>query len=324
MEILTEPTVRPTTRPPADRAGTAVAVDGLTKRYGRRTVVDHLSFDLPAGSVTGLIGPNGAGKTTLMAMLLGLVRPSAGTGTVLGHPLDHPRAYLPRVGALIESPAFHPGVSAVDNLRSLAVLGGHDRDAIPGLVELVGLAGREHDRFGSYSLGMKQRLGIAASLLGDPALVVLDEPTNGLDPSGMQDVRCLIGEIASAGRTVVVSSHLLGELEHVCDWLLVIDHGGLVHNGTPEALAGAPDQLRLATADAVALDDLAAIVATAGLPVHRDGDHLVLTLEGVADSGALAADVNRRAHAAGVVLRELHVVRASLEARYLDLIGGDR
>ena len=142
----------------------------------------------------------------------------------------------------------------------------------------------------------------------------------------MQDMRRLITEIAAGGRTVVVSSHLLGELEHVCDWLLVIDHGGLVHNGPPEALAGAPDQLRLATADPATLDDLVAIVGTADLPVRRDGDHLVVTLDGVVDAGRLAADVNRRAHAAGIVLRELHVARANLEARYLELVdtGGAR
>ena len=180
-----------------------------------------------------------------MAMLLGLVRPSGGSATVLGSPVSKRTEYLPRVGALIEGPAFHPGVSGVDNLRSLAVLGGHSTVGIDDLIDLVGLTGRGGDRVGSYSFGMKQRLGIAAALIGDPQLVILDEPTNGLDPVGMQDVRTLIREIADGGRTVIVSSHLLGELEHVCDWLIVLDHGGLVHLGTPESLGGTTDTLVL-------------------------------------------------------------------------------
>ncbi len=319
MDLLTTPS--PPRRPDAsDAPAPALAVDGLTKHFGRRTAVDGLTFEIPTGSVTGLIGPNGAGKTTLMAMLLGLVRPSAGTGEVLGHPLDRPATYVGRVGALIETPAFHPGVSAFDNLRSLAALGGHDRRSIPDLIELVGLTGREHDRFGAFSLGMKQRLGIAAALLGDPDLVILDEPTNGLDPTGMQDMRRLIVEIAAQGRTVVVSSHLLGELEHVCDWLLVIDHGGLIHNGPPDALPGTADRLVVRPGDPDALETLAAIVGSSDLPVSREGPDLVVTLAGVGDSHALATSVNQRAHAAGIVLSELHVRRDNLETRYLDLV----
>ena len=176
----------------------AVAVDGLTKRYGGRTAVDGLSFAIPRGVVAGFIGPNGAGKTTTMAMLLGLVRPTSGHGTVLGEPLGKPARYLNRVGALIEGPALHPAASGIDNLRSLAVLGKHSERNIPAVLDLVGLAARGRDRFGSYSMGMKQRLGIAAALLGDPELLILDEPTNGLDPVGMQDIRRLIGEIAGA------------------------------------------------------------------------------------------------------------------------------
>ncbi|MGH9270136.1 MAG: ABC transporter ATP-binding protein, partial [Ilumatobacteraceae bacterium] len=198
----------------------AVVVEMLTKRYGGRAAVDNLSFAIPTGTVAGLIGPNGAGKSTLMAMLLGLIRPTSGTGSVLGEPLGRTADYLNRVGALIESPAFHPAVSGIDNLRSLAVLGSRAQTNIPDLIELVGLAGRGDDRVGSYSMGMKQRLGIAASLLGDPELIILDEPNNGLDPVGMQDVRRLIGETADGGRTILVSSHLLGELELVCDWLI--------------------------------------------------------------------------------------------------------
>ncbi|MGH9136420.1 MAG: ABC transporter ATP-binding protein [Acidimicrobiales bacterium] len=300
----------------------AVAVDRLTKRFGSRTAVDNVSFAVPTGTVAGLIGPNGAGKTTIMAMLLGLVQPTSGTATVLGSPVGRRREYLGRVGALIEGPAFHPGVSGVDNLRSLAVLGGRPQHGIDDLIDLVGLTGRGGDRYGSYSLGMKQRLGIAASLLGDPELVILDEPTNGLDPMGMQDIRNLIREISGGGRTVIVSSHLLSELEQVCDWLIVLDHGGLVHLGTPESLGGTADTLVLRPFDPSQLADLAVITGSAELPVRHEGDALVVTLDGDGDVDAarLAAEINRRAHAAGIVLAELHHSRADLEARYLNLV----
>ena len=253
-------------------------------------------------------------------MLLGLVHPTSGTGTVLGEPLGKPARYLNRVGALIESPAFHPAVSGIDNLRSLAVLGKHSETNIPDLIELVGLAGRGHDRVGSYSMGMKQRLGIAAALLGDPELIILDEPTNGLDPVGMQDVRRLIGEIAKGGRTILVSSHLLSELEQVSDWLIVIDHGGLVHLGTPESLAGAGEALVLRTADPADTPTLHTMVNSTNLRVEVDGDDVLVMLDGDVDPAHLAAEINRRAHTAGIVLSELHYRRADLEARYLNLV----
>jgi ABC-2 type transport system ATP-binding protein len=298
----------------------SVVVDGLTKRFGSRAAVDNLTFAIPTGTVAGLIGPNGAGKTTLMAMLLGLVHPSSGTGSVLGEPLRKPAAYLGRVGSLIESPAFHPAVSGVDNLRSLAVLGRRPQKNIPDLIELVGLAGRGDDRVGSYSMGMKQRLGIAAALLGDPELIILDEPTNGLDPVGMQDVRRLIGQITNGGRTILVSSHLLSELEQVADWLIVIDHGGLVHLGTPESLAAAGEALVLRTADPAHTPMLRTMIDSTQLRVELDGHDVLVMLDGDVDAASLAAEINRRAHTAGIVLSELHYRRADLEARYLNLV----
>ncbi len=299
--------------------GDAIVVDRLTKRYGDRVAVDRLTFAVPHGVVAGLVGPNGAGKTTLMAMLLGLVRPSDGTATVLGHPLERPGDFLGRVGALIETPAFHPAVSGADNLRALAILGRQPSRNIPELIELVGLAGRGDDRYGAYSLGMKQRLGIAAALLGDPELVILDEPTNGLDPVGMQDMRTLIGTIAAQGRTVLVSSHLLSELEQVCDWLVVIDRGGLVHLGPPETLAGT-DRLVLRPLDGSRVDDLAALAGSSGLPTTANDGTLFVTLDDGVDAMQLGAEINRRAHTAGIVLAELHHQRADLESRYLHLV----
>jgi ABC-2 type transport system ATP-binding protein len=302
----------------------AVTADGLTKRYGSHTAVDHVSFTVPAGAVAGLIGPNGAGKTTIMAMLLGLVRPTGGTGTVLGAPISRRADYLDRVGALIETPAFHPGVSGSDNLRSLAALSGQNGRDIPELLDLVGLAGRGKDRVGSYSLGMKQRLGIAAALLGRPDLVILDEPTNGLDPVGMQEVRTIVRDIAERGCTVVVSSHLLSELEQVCDWLIVVDHGGLVHLGSPDLLGARTNTLVLRADDVGRLDDLHAIAGSTELPVHVYDGSLYISLPDHVDAHQLAAEINRRAHVAGIILTELHHEWANLEARYLDMVGGAR
>jgi len=197
-----------------------VETRGLTKRYGSRTVVDALDMQIPLGVVAGFIGPNGAGKTTTLRMLLGLVRPSAGDGRVFSLPLHSPASYLPRVGALIESPAFYPGLTGQRNLAVQATLGGHPLARVPVVLERVGLADRGGDRYRTYSLGMKQRLGIAGALLGDPSLLILDEPTNGLDPAGIRDMRALVRSLAQDGPTVLISSHLLAEVQQVCDWLV--------------------------------------------------------------------------------------------------------
>ena len=300
-----------------------VSVEGLTKRYGDRVAVDHLTVDLPRGVVAGFVGPNGAGKTTTMAMLLGLVRPTSGSGTVLGQPLAHPERYLGRVGALVEGPALWPALTAVENLRALARLGGHDQAAIPRVLSLVGLSGRAGDRFGSYSLGMKQRLGIAAALLGDPELLVLDEPANGLDPAGMSEMRDLIGRLADDERTVLVSSHLLTELEQVCDHLLVIDAGRLVYAGPAEGFrTGAPREVVLAPLDPATLRALADLVSRQGLAAAYEGDGLVVPAGGD-EPRAVAAALNTAAGAAGIALAEVYVRRPSLESVYLGLLEGE-
>jgi ABC-2 type transport system ATP-binding protein len=300
-----------------------VAVDGLTKRYGSRTAVDHMTLEVPAGVVAGFIGPNGAGKTTTMGMLLGLVAPTSGAGTVLGHSLRDPGGYLGRVGALVESPAFWPGLTGTENLRVLAALGGHDTRRIPDVLDLVGLAGRSDDRFGQYSFGMKQRLGIAAALIGDPDLLLLDEPTNGLDPGGITEMRQLIGEIGHHnGRTVLVSSHILTELEQVCDWLIVIDQGAVVYQGPADGLlseatpviAVGPEH----PTDRARLEDL---VRAEGLRVEPEGSVLIVPVDGK-DATALAASLNKAAAATGIVLAELHVRRPTLESHYLSIVEG--
>ena len=305
-----------------DPASAAISVAGLTKRYGARTAVEPLDLDLPAGVVAGFVGPNGAGKTTTMAMLLGLVRPSGGTGTVLGAPITDPAAYLPRVGALIETPAFYPSLSGAENLRMFATVAGHTTSAVPALLATVGLGRRGDDRYRRYSLGMKQRLGIAAALLGDPELLILDEPANGLDPEGVQEMRGLIGRLAGSGRTVLVSSHDLSELEQVCDWLVLIDAGRSLYQGpTRDLLAGAATGLVVAAQNPVHHSTLRDVLVRHGHHVELTDERLVVRLNGT-DADDVAAKVNQAAFDAGMVLVELSPQRTTLEDRYLALVQG--
>jgi ABC-2 type transport system ATP-binding protein len=261
-----------------------------------------------------------------MAMLLGLVKPTGGTGEVLGEPLDDPSSYLGRVGALVEAPAFYPALTGAQNLAVLATAAAQDQSQIPGLLELVGLSARADDRFRTYSFGMKQRLGIAAAMLGDPRLLILDEPINGLDPAGVREMRGLIGGLATDSRTVLVSSHVLAELEQVADWLIVIDEGRLVFQGPASELLG-----RSGTSVAVApeqpddLGQLRSILTAAGHVSQAVEDHLEIAVTD-GDARGLAAALNRAAGEGGIVLAELRVTGASLEDRYLTMVknGGDR
>src|SRR3954451_5577254 len=299
----------------------ALSVSKLTKRYGNRTVVDDLSIELPRGVVAGFVGPNGAGKTTTMAMLLGLVRPSAGHAEVLGRSIRDPASYLSRVGALIESPSFYPSLSGAQNLRMFATVAGHDPAPIAALLDDVGLGDRGDDPFRNYSLGMKQRLGIAAARLGDPELLILDEPSNGLDPQGVREMRALIAGLAGSGRTVLVSSHDLSELEQVCDWLVLIDTGRSIYQGpTREFLDAAIGGLSIAPQYPDQCQPLAALLTDSGLQVRDAGDRLLVSVDGAPTD--VAAQVNRAAFEAGIVLVELSVQRTTLEDRYLSLVGG--
>ncbi len=205
-----------------------VVCEKLTKRYGEVVAVQDLDLSVRAGEVYGFLGPNGAGKTTTLRMLLGLVRPTS--GRVLLH--GRPPGDLSGVGALIEGPAFYPYLSGRDNLRVLARYAGVDDRRIDVVLDLVDLADRAKHKFATYSLGMKQRLGVAAALLKDPQLLILDEPTNGLDPAGMADMRTLIRRLGAAGSTVLISSHLLGEVEQICDRVGIIARGALVAENT--------------------------------------------------------------------------------------------
>jgi ABC-2 type transport system ATP-binding protein len=306
----------------------AVHTRGLTKRYGPRTVVDSLDIDIPAGVVAGLVGPNGAGKTTTLRMLLGLVRPSAGGGRVLGAPLTSPARYLGRVGALIESPAFYPSLSGTRNLMVQATLGGLDPARIPALLDRVDLAGRAEDPYRTYSLGMKQRLAIAAALLGDPALLILDEPTNGLDPAGIREMRGLVRSLADDGPTVVISSHLLSEVQQACDWLVMIKDGRRVFQGsTAQLLASGGDELVLGCQHPADLPRLSDLLTRRGLHWARDGSRLRVPLrqlqadlERAAGLSDQIAEINRAAMAEDLILVELTTTHASLEDRYETLM----
>jgi ABC-2 type transport system ATP-binding protein len=301
----------------------AVRVRGLTKHYGKLVAVEQLDFEVPRGVIAGFIGPNGAGKSTTLGMLLGLVRPTAGGATVLGQPIGDPAAYLARVGALIETPAFYRSLTGKQNLELLATIAGNERRSVAGLLDQVGLGGRGDDRFRAYSTGMKQRLGIAAALLGDPDLLLLDEPTNGLDPVGKAEVRSLLGRLARPGRSVVVSSHVLAELEQICDWLVIIDDGRLLFQGpTSELLTSAGARLVLAPQHGEDLARLAELLARHGHNVEPRDDHVLVTVDG-ADSHRLAAELNVAAMDGGVVLAELRTVAATLEDRYLAIVAGE-
>jgi ABC-2 type transport system ATP-binding protein len=230
---------------------------GLSKSYGSRQAVRDLDLEVHQGEVFGFLGPNGAGKTTTIRMALGLVRPTAGRVEVLGRDVQRHRAdVLPRVGALVETPALYEYLSGRDNLQAFALmLGGLPAGRLDQLLELVGLSGRQRDRVRSYSLGMKQRLGVAAALLNDPELLLLDEPANGLDPAGIVEMRDLLRRLAAAGKTVFVSSHVLAEVQQICDRVAIVNLGQLVRVAPVADLVGGAGEF------AVRLDDPAAALA---------------------------------------------------------------
>lgn len=305
----------------ASRAQLAVSTNGLTKRFGDRTVVDGVDLAIPAGSVCGFVGPNGAGKTTTIRMLLGLIRPTAGQGSLLGGSLTEPATYLRKVGALIEAPAFYPQLSGRDNLKALARLGLLNLKAIDPVLGRVGLTDRAGDKYRSYSLGMKQRLGIAAALLPDPELLILDEPTNGLDPAGIVEMRSLIRSFADDGMTVLVSSHLISEIEQVCDYVVMIRAGQLVHQGTVSDLrATQHSDVILAPEHDTDRGQLVKILETAGCTITGAPADEMIQVEA---DGLSAADLNRLATANGITLRQLTEQTRSLERAFFALTGTD-
>ncbi len=289
---------------------TTLEFDRLSKSFGSVHAVSDLSFTVEPGQVTGFLGPNGAGKTTSLRMLLGLVAPGSGTATFGGVAYrDLPRPFA-TVGTALEASSFHPGRSARDHLRVYATAAGIPRARVGAVLDTVGLAGHEDRRVGGYSLGMRQRLGLAFALLGDPAVLVLDEPTNGLDPEGILWIRGLLRELAAEGRTVLVSSHLLAEVQHSVDRVVIISRGRLVYAGT---LAGLESGSRV-IADSPDRPALRAALAAAGGAVEAAESGLTV-------SGLAAAEVGAAALRAGVALSLLTTEQAGLEKVFLELVG---
>jgi ABC-2 type transport system ATP-binding protein len=311
-----------------------IEVDGLRKEYARRrrlatrharkrnrprrvVAIDGLDLSVPEGGVFGFLGPNGSGKTTTIRCLLGLVRPSSGEARLFGEDVRValPRA-IRRVGSIVETPMFFPTMSARENLRLLAAIDRISGTRVDAMLERVGLADRADDDVRRFSLGMRQRLGLAAALLKDPALVILDEPANGLDPAGMREVRDVLRSLGAEGRTVLVSSHLLAEVEHTCDRVAILKRGRCVATGTVDEVLGRADgELLVRVAD---LSAGAAALGRAGIAVQRHDDHL---LARVASSDA--ARVTEVLAAERLWVSELRIAEHSLEDRFLELTAPD-
>lgn len=294
---------------------TAISVTGLTKSYGDLVAVKDATFEVPLGTICGFVGPNGSGKTTTIRMLLSLITPTSGTGEILDQPISHPERSLAQVGAMIEGPAFYPALTGAENLRVLATLGGYPQDRIQGLLELVGLGDRGKDKYKTYSLGMKQRLGIAAALLPNPKLLILDEPTNGLDPAGIQEIRDLLSTLAKQGVTVFVSSHLLSEIEMISEYLVMLRKGEVIFFGKTSDLLHRSRPTIVVKAKKVSdLKKLKKLVDKVGHPAVIEGDELRIDAE-----EKWGAELNEIAFENDIVLSQITPVRPSLEETFFTM-----
>jgi ABC-2 type transport system ATP-binding protein len=296
---------------------TAIETHNLTKRFAGRTAVDNVDLLVPAGVAFGFLGPNGAGKTTLIRTLLGLTEPSSGEVHLLGLPQPAKRAAaLARVGAIVEEPRFHPHLTGWENLKVAAAARTREADGrIDGAIARVGLTNRAGDRVKTYSLGMRQRLGIARALLSDPALLILDEPMNGLDPAGILEMRHLIRSFVDEGRTVFLSSHLLDEVEKTADHVAIVDQGRIVVQGPVAEVASGSEPTLLLEVDDASAARRALSTITDVRSVADDGAALRVVFTG----GFNAAAVNRVLVGAGVAVSRLEPARVSLEERFLDI-----
>jgi len=300
--------------------GMAISAHGLTRRFGDLVAVNDLDLEVPAGGVVGFVGPNGSGKSTTIRMLLGLIKPDEGEGSVLGASIADPNAYADRVGSLVENPALVLNISARANLDSMALLRGVPTSRVDEVLAIVGLDDRADDAVADYSLGMKQRLGIAIALLSDPELLLLDEPTNGLDPAGIVEVRGLIRQLADDGRTVVVSSHLLSEIEAAADYLIVIRFGKLLFSGPLHDLLEHEQRfVDVETEDRSDQESLAERYRSIGLEVEPENGGLRVLVD-----PDRAADLNRAAIDLGIVLRRLVPRSETLEDVFLRMTAGSQ
>jgi ABC-2 type transport system ATP-binding protein len=299
----------------------AIEASGLTKRFGGRVAVEDVDLRVPRGSAFGYLGPNGAGKTTLIRMLLGLTGSTAGTMALLGRPLpEERRLALGRVGAIVEEPRFHGYLSGRQNLAIVAAAREPETHSrIDGALARVGLADRADEKVKRYSQGMRQRLGVARAMLADPELLILDEPTNGLDPAGIHEFRAMIRGFVAEGRTVLLSSHLLGEVERICDHVAIVDRGRVVTQGSIAELAsGGAEAILVATSDD---EEALAIVschrAVGGIDIAEEGIRITLLPD--VEPDAAADDIGRRLIEGGVAIRRFERARASLEERFLEV-----
>jgi ABC-2 type transport system ATP-binding protein len=306
---------------PVQQGDVLVEVVGLTKRFGGELAVDGVDFTLRAGTVTGFLGPNGAGKSTTLRMMVGLTTPTAGAARILGHRFHDLPDAARAVGSIVDGVGHHPGRRGIDELRVSAAAIGVPDARCDELLELVGLAGSGRKRVGEYSLGMRQRLGIAQALLGDPRVLLLDEPANGLDPEGIGWVRTLLRRLADEGRAILVSSHLLDEVARLADEVLVIDRGRLVATGTVRELlaraAGHATVLVRSEDDDRLREALASSFPADGRTIGRGSDGLIV-------SGLTPDAVGRAARDAGIALHELRTSGADLEDVFLSLTGNGR
>ncbi len=290
-----------------------IEVEHLTKRFRKTVAVDDLSFKVNESTITGFLGPNGAGTTTTLRIILGLVRPTSGRATVSGHPYRALEDPLRQVGAVLEASSFHPGRSGRDHLRVVAASAGIERGRVAEVLALVQLTADAGRRVGGYSMGMRQRLSLAAALLGDPRVLILDEPANGLDPQGIRWLRELLRALAAEGRTILISSHVLAEIEQIADEVVIIHRGKFVEQATTTDLsARMTGGIRVRSPQA---DQLKALLAEAGLAVTSAVGDLLLVGDGSSERIGEVAAAN------GIVLHELTVEKSTLEEAFLELTG---
>jgi ABC-2 type transport system ATP-binding protein len=290
-----------------------IETKALTKKFGDRAAVDGVDLHVAAGVAFGFLGPNGAGKTTMIRTLLGLTQPTSGEVSLLGLPQPSKRREaLARVGAIVEEPKFHPHLTGRENLKIVAAAREREADTrIPATLERVGLTHRADDRVKTYSLGMRQRLGIARCLLADPVLLILDEPMNGLDPAGILEMRNLIRAFVDEGRTVFLSSHLLDEVEKTCDHIAIVDQGRIIVQGSVSEISATGDPTVL-----IEVDDLASARRVLGdVPVQEESGALRVTLDG----DVTPAELNRALVEAGIAVSRLEPARATLEETFLSI-----
>jgi ABC-type multidrug transport system ATPase subunit len=296
-----------------DNSTNVVTTSNLTKHYGRIRAVDELSFAIPAGSVFGLLGPNGSGKTTTLGMLLDVINPTSGSYSWFGNFSN--KENRQKIGSILETPAFYPYLSAVDNLQIIAEIKGIGYDNINEVLKITGLYERRHSTYRTFSLGMKQRLALASALLCDPLVMILDEPTNGLDPRGIAEIRELIRTIAQQGKTIILASHLLDEVQKVCTHFAVLNRGKLMYSGLVNEVSEEEQRVELSADNT---GDLLLLLEK--FPGKRKlesaGEKIVITL----DSNMPISDLSRFVFQQGIVVTHLVSLKRSLESQFLEIL----